>query len=100
METNQQNSNNQNENETTLGTRDSNPNAMPLLRKRSSLKQRSSLKDGGFNFPNNKLALKRRITWNEDVDLEEGEKKSEKSYSDSKTRFSSAVILLKILYFY
>lgn len=82
MESNNQN-NNQNETEQ-LGVRDA--NALPLLRKRSSLKQRSSIKDGGVRFSN----VNRKITWTEDINKDEN--KSEKSYSDSKTRFSSAVI--------
>ena len=87
MEVNQQISN-QNENESVgVGARDT--TKIPLVRKRSSLKPRCSMKEGGIKPITNKLGLKRQITFNEDVI--ENEKKSEKSYSNSKTRFSSVV---------
>ena len=74
-------------------------NNFPLLRKRSSLKPRSSLKDGGLKIDNN-LGLKRKISFHVDAN-EDDFTKSEKSYSDSKTRFSSAVNkLTKFNYIY
>lgn len=87
MEVNKENSNNQIITEK-LGM-DRDPIDMPLLRKRSSLRPRCSMKESGVT---NKLGLKRKITFCEDRN--DDEKKSEKSYSESKTRFSSAVTKL------
>lgn len=73
-----------------------------LLRKRSSLKRKSTLKDANleahFQF-NNDQSFKRKITWN----IEEGEtntdgesalnkSNSDRSYSSAKTHYSDIVI--------
>ncbi len=70
-----------------------------LLRKRSSLKRKSTLKDPNFeaHFNFNDLGLKRKITWNIDEAEQntDGEsalnKSSDRSYSSAKTHYSDIV---------
>ena len=71
---------------------DSSNNPKTFMRKRSSLKPRSSIKDPNFKYDDySNKSFKKRITWNA-TDEPEGEgfgpkKSPEKSYNDSKTHF-------------
>jgi hypothetical protein len=90
MEVNQ----NQNQNNEIL-SEETDTTQLPLLRKRSSIKTRSSVKESGFRSSltiNN--GQNRKISFMEDTNIKD-EKISEKSYSNSKTRFSSIVKIIK-----
>lgn len=84
---------------------ESSNNQKTFMRKRSSLKPRSSIKDNNLKSEEclNK-SLKRRITWNA-TDEPEGEgispkKSPERSYNEAKTHFVAEFVnvFLKIIY--
>jgi hypothetical protein len=89
MEENQNRNENQNQ-EISIGEGDT--NKLPLLKKRSSLKLRFSMKDNSLfrSSLDSNSGLKRKISFNPNTDIG-NEQKSEKSYSNSKTSFSSIV---------
>ena len=71
---------------------DSSNNLHTFVRKRSSLKPRSSIKDPNFKHDDHSSkSLKKKITWNASEELEgEGispKKSPERSYDEAKTHF-------------
>lgn len=83
-------------------------NAQILLRKRSSLKRKSTLKDANmdsnFNF-NQDQSFKRKITWNIDeeqnTDLESAlNKSSDRSYDSAKTHYSDVAAVKNYICFF
>ncbi len=72
-----------------------------FMRKRSSLKPRSSIKDSSLKFDENNVnkTLKKKITWGSNIEEESeidlaAKKSPEKSYDKAKTCFSEIVIII------
>ena len=72
-----------------------------FMRKRSSLKPRSSIKEPNFNFhDSSQKAFQRRITWNQTDENEEGNnsiKSPQRNYNESKTHFAEFVNRKKLI---
>lgn len=83
---------------------DSSNNPNTLIRKRSSLKPRSSIKDPNFKHEEfSNKSFKKRITWNS-TDEPEGDgispkKSPDRSYNDAKTHFVPEFVILIRFYY-